>query len=227
MNISKKLLDMLEVVGEPKRALDVGCGEGFFVSYFSSKFSRSLAYGIDINRQSLANGIAKGNFDRAFPVHGDAVNIAEKNSRFSLVHLKQEYYLHGFVDWEKLEEKKQITLRNFDLVTAFNPYNKLSVSEINSLISGKEIGRKLVTVDIVSAAAKKRGYVIYQREIAHRLSGLYGGATPDSLTENYVEKNLELLLREGKKGKLEPVSNELINNGSTTELIVLFHKENM
>jgi SAM-dependent methyltransferase len=225
MIISKELLGMLKIVGSQKRILDVGCGTGEFVRYISKMFIESCVYGLDINRKALAYGIANGNFDHAYPVHGDSRKLICKNSQFALVYLKPEDFGSGFVDWAKLEERELITLQDFDLVTAFNPYDRLSASEINALIAGETLQRKLVTVDIVSAPAKNGGRIIYQREIAHKLGGLYGSATPRILTDDYVNENFQILLEEGKLGNLELVTKAIVADENSTSLLVLFSKK--
>ena len=148
----------------------------------------------------------------------------EKDSCFSLVRLRPEYYKHGYVDWIKLEEVESISLKNFDLVTGFNPYNRLSLSEINTLLGGEKMTRDLITVDIISAAAKKNGYVIYQREIAHRLGRIYGVETPNSLTKDNVNTNLKILIKEGEHGCLKPVCNAVVRDEYSADLAVLFRK---
>jgi SAM-dependent methyltransferase len=224
MRISKELIHCLRLVGKPRSILDVGCGTGDFVAYVSHMFSDCAVYGLDINRQSLANGIAKGNFDKAYPVHGDAQKLAKSESLFSLAYLKPEYRKLGFVEWEKLEERRAITLSDFDLVTAFNPDNRLSIAEVNTLIRGAPINRNLITVSIVSKAAKCDGFVIYQREIAHRLWGIFGLETPNELTKSNVDEQLKILLKEGQKDNLECLFNVVIKDEESANLIVLFQK---
>jgi SAM-dependent methyltransferase len=224
MRISKELSQLLKKVDKPTKVLDVGCGEGDFVGYLSSKFEQSAIYGLDINRKSLAKGIAKGNFQRAYAVHGDARKLTQRDFLFSLVDLEPKYYRHGYVDWEKLEEKELITLSNFELVTGINPYNRLSAKEVDLILTQGNITRNLVTVDIVGSPVAEGGFVIYQREIAHRMGGLYGCPTPDNLTREDINRNLEILRKEGKRGNLKVVTSVLIKDRYAINLAVLFNK---
>ena len=224
MKIAKELLELLGIVKNPKSILDVGCGDGSFVCYLSQFYKNSSVYGLDINREVLANGIAKGNFQNANPVQGNARMLTESNPVFSIVNLDKEAYATGYVDWSQLREKEKIVLKDFDLVTAFNPYNRLSIDEVKSLMKGQELQNRLITVDVVGRAAKKSGYVLYGREIAHRLGRMYGSETPDKISEETIKKNLEILIFEGKRENLTYISHRLIENVISADLAVLFNK---
>jgi SAM-dependent methyltransferase len=224
MKITKDLLELLGQVKNAKSILDVGCGDGSFVNYLSKLFTNASVYGLDINQEFLASGIAKGNFENACPVQGDARMLINEKYAFSVVSLSHDAYSDGYVDWIKLQEKGKTELRNFDLVTALNPYNRLSLEEVNSLIRGEPMPSRLITVDVVSKAAKEGAFVLYGREIASRFGKMYGAETPDNVSENNISANLEILLSEGKRDNLKYMDHRLLVDSQNADLAILFNK---
>jgi SAM-dependent methyltransferase len=224
MKITQELLELLGQIGNPNSILDVGCADGSFVYYLSKRYINSTVYGLDINRELLAIGIAKGHFEKAFPVQGDARMLTKEKPIFPIVSLKKEAYSKGLVNWAELKEDRKIELKNFDFVTAFNPYNRLSSEEVNSLMKGQRLKDRLITVDVVSKAAKIGGFILYGREIAHRLGKIYGSEAPNNVSKKNIDANLEILLSEGKGDNLVYVSHCLIADNDSANITILFNK---
>jgi len=197
---------------EPTRIIDVCCGSGDLVGALSSYFPHSTVYGLDIDRSLLANGIAKGNFKRAFPIHGNAYHLGEENNDFTSIHLKPEYFSKGYVDWMKTKHRRlKKPLKNFDMITTVNPASELSPAEINKLIGKEKLDkdRGFIPLDIISIPAKKGGHVLYATEIANVYAGIYGGLIPQNVNEKIVEDYLAEMKKEGEKTGLNYVSYDL------------------
>ncbi|NIO44711.1 MAG: methyltransferase domain-containing protein [Candidatus Aenigmarchaeota archaeon] len=209
----------------PKRILDLCCGYGELVNAFSSTYPHSTVYGLDINREALAFGIVKGRFKKAVPVHGDAFNLGKEDPNFTLVHFdpNPKNYIEGHVDLREVEHTKlKESLKDFDLVTAVNPFNKIPTSLFYRFQLGK-LQEVPITPDIISLPAKKGGHVLYEMEIAHR-AGMNFRYEPEDITEKITGKFLNKMINNIKNPNLEYVSHNVINGNDSKDLAVLFKK---
>jgi len=204
----------------PKRVLDISCGDGDLLNILTQAYRSKEVYGLDINSGGLAKGILRGNFDKAIPIRGDAYHLTEKNPKFDIVYLGKD----DSVKFRELNEP----LRNFDLVTSVNPANMLSHEEALKIRNeGLVKTRRFIPPKVISIPAKQKGHVLYETEIAHQGSWFSGGRTPNEITEDYVNDNLERILKEGEEGGLKHVSHQLIESDGlqrSVDLAVLFKK---
>ena len=211
----------------PGKALDMCCGVGYLVRGLSAGFPRSEVYGLDKNRESLALGIVRGNFERATPIHGDAYEITSENPDFTVVHYDPKYFRGGCIDLNKIKHRKfGKPLRDIDLVTAVNTTDWVSANEFGKIQTG-EIKRGPMPLEIVSYPTKEEGLILYENEIAHT-SGMIR-PTPAELNKEVVGNFLEERIKEGENAGLGYVSHDVINGaggffGSSVDLAVLFKK---
>jgi SAM-dependent methyltransferase len=207
----------------PQKILDVACGYGGLVGELSSAFPHSTVYGLDINRESLAYGIAKGNFKKAVPIHGNAYHLGEENPGFTLVHFDPQYLKGEHAKLEKIEHRElKENLTGFGLVTAVNPFNKIPQNLFYLFQLGK-LKEAPVSPDVISRPAKKGGHVLYEIEIAHQ-AGMFYRPVPSDITEKCIENFLDRMRKESDKSGLEYVSHNVINKGDSKDLAVLFKK---
>ena len=226
------ILDLLrrKNIENVERCFDVCCGQGKITRELSEIYPE--VYGLDINRETLAYGIAKGNFKKAVPLHGDAFNLVKDDQDFDKVYLDSQNYKNGYVNWMKLQhEKLKHPLKNLDLVIAVNPNYYISSQNIASdhlysRLSGKEIESSLVPVSVISPPLKKGGHLIYSVEVSNTnpVKRFVTGINPYP-DEKQVNDLLEHLKNEGKVSDLKFIADTLIeNNYEGTNLTVVFKK---
>jgi hypothetical protein len=219
---------------EPSNILDIACGEGKIASGLSAAYHKSQVYGLDLDWQALYRGIIyKGNFKKAIPLVGNAYDLVKENPNFKLVSPNPKY--DGKNELVQVYFKKiERPLPPFDLVTTLNPSYELTTEEVNNLIVGGKLdeNRGYIPIRIISIPAKKGGYVFYDKEIANSYAGLYGGLTPNNMTEEVVKEILGETIEEGRSNDLQYVSHKLervrggLGLGNTVNLAVLFKKIN-
>jgi SAM-dependent methyltransferase len=225
MSKEESIIDFLKqnIKGRPSRAIDVCCGTGGFVNYLTSNYPIDEVCGLDIDRQALARGIARGYFKKAVPIHGDAYELKEEHPRLTEVSLDPEYHKNVDYEWMNLKhEKLKKPLKNFDLSVTVNPWNRLTSNDINNYLMSGTPSFRPIPVSIISSPVKRGGFVLYETEIVNKDAGIYGG--PTKVDEELIKKSLASREKQGKDAGLDFIDYRLVGDDYSTDLAVLFKK---
>lgn len=205
----------------PRKILDACCGEGWLPHELSSVYSKSDVYGLDINAHLLSTGISKGYFGNATAVFGDALRLGEKDQRFKKVSIAPRYRKENIFRNLRYENMRE-PIKDIDLVTAINPVCTLTLHDIGKIWANKNVGKKPVSLNIISSAARKGGYVLYSMPVSGDFVTTYG--TNSKLRDEIIKEEMEDRIKRGVECNLEFVDAGLLEHNTETGLAVLFKK---